>query len=92
MNINTNKKFAMNSVQRRLFTIQSNDNKSVLYNIPIVLVIQHIDIVKFRFAIQEMINRHSIFRTKFYYEKEKFMQSIIENVRFEVEQEFYQAI
>lgn len=88
MNINTNKKFAMNSVQRRLFTIQSNDNKSVLYNIPIVLVIQHIDIVKFRFAIQEMINRHSIFRTKFYYEKEKFMQSIIENVRFEVEQEF----
>jgi len=39
MNINTNKKFAMNSVQRRLFTIQSNDNKSVLYNIPIVLVI-----------------------------------------------------
>ncbi len=71
MNINTNKKICDEFCTTTSFTIQSNDNKSVLYNIPIVLVIQHIDIVKFRFAIQEMINRHSIFRTKFYYEKEK---------------------
>ena len=88
MDINKNKIFAMNSVQRRLFTIQSNDNESVLYNIPIIFMIQNIDIVKFRFAVQEMINRHSIFRTKFYYEKEKFVQSIDEEVQYEVEEDF----
>ena len=67
----------MSSAQKRLFSLQQLNKRSVTYNIPIALLIEGvIDVEKLKFAIRKLSLRHDILRTYFESDEKGFYRRI----------------
>ncbi len=71
--------------QMRVYTAQSMNADSTLYNIPYVFKVESLDVDKLQIAINKLIERHEILRTHFENQNGQIMQIIDETANVAVE-------
>lgn len=71
------KKYAMSSVQKRIYTINEIFGENTVYNIPLILKINGIiDVDRIEYTINTIVQRHEILRTSFSQTTEYFIQKV----------------
>ena len=74
--------YAMSSVQKRIYLIHQMQPDSVTYNMPVNYIIKgDVDPEKIESALNKIIDRHEILRTKFMMHEGELIQKILENVK-----------
>jgi amino acid adenylation domain-containing protein len=73
----------LSSPQRRLYTLQQMDNKSIVYNISSILILEgEIDRERLEGTFRQLIQRHESFRTSFQLIDRKVVQRIHKEIEF----------
>jgi amino acid adenylation domain-containing protein len=82
-----NEFYGVSAAQERLFYQQMLYKDSIAYNNNLVLRIKtEVDISKLNRSLQQLIDRHSVLRTKFLLTIDGVMQKLVENVEFHIEE------
>ncbi|GFI36066.1 tyrocidine synthase 3 [Lachnospiraceae bacterium] len=78
-------KIPVTSAQMRVYTAQSMQNDSTVYNMPYAFKVKEIDVDRLWYALTELLNRHDILRTYFVNEEGVIVPHVAEQVVFALE-------
>lgn len=77
--------YPVSPVQRQLFALEQARKMGTTYHTPIVWLIEgELDFVRLQQSIQELINRHEVFRTTFHYVQGELMQQIHDEINWTI--------
>ncbi|MCR8998181.1 condensation domain-containing protein, partial [Brevibacillus laterosporus] len=77
--------YPVSSAQKRMYILHQLEGAGISYNMPGMMVIEGaLDKVRFKQALQEVINRHESLRTSYRVVQEQIVQSIQEHVEFDM--------
>ncbi|MCP5048480.1 MAG: AMP-binding protein, partial [bacterium] len=83
--VETKEYYPTSSAQRRLYVLQLMDKESVGYNLPMIWqVTGTVDGERIQVAFQRLVQRHESLRTSFYMMKDKTVQRVHPQIKFEM--------
>ncbi len=76
----------MTSAQKRLYMLGEIEGNGLVYNLPSVFILQgEVDTSRLSWCFEQIIERHPVLKTNFFFENGKFIQKIKNNHKFNLE-------